>query len=353
MTRFALVPFIPVGLLAAACLLGGVWSVLALISMTAWVIGWDRVLPKRTDTQQATSGTHGISVSLAVAHFALALLGVWALVHRLDGLPAVLTAIALGLFFGQVSNSNAHELIHRADRASRRLGIAVYATLLFGHHASAHPKVHHVHVATPNDPNSAPLGMSFYRFWPRAWFGSFHAGLRAENALRARKTGAHGLHPYAGYIIGAGLTLATAAALGGWFGMAIWLALASYAQAQLLLSDYVQHYGLRRAPDGQGGWRPAGPEHSWNAPHWYSAALMLNAPRHSDHHQNLARAYPELRMTTGQMPMLPYSLPVMGAIALVPPLWRRIMDRRARQWSNPSPNPATDANVSAPALGSA
>ena len=32
-------------------------------------------------------------------------------------------------------------------------------------------------------------------------------------------------------------------------------------------------------------------------------------------------------------PMLPRSLPVMGTIALLPPLWRRIMDRRAAAWA--------------------
>jgi alkane 1-monooxygenase len=32
------------------------------------------------------------------------------------------------------------------------------------------------------------------------------------------------------------------------------------------------------------------------------------------------------------MPKLPYSLPIMAVIALVPPLWRRVMDRRVAQW---------------------
>ncbi|WP_342635569.1 hypothetical protein [Antarcticimicrobium luteum] len=69
---------------------------------------------------------------------------------------------------------------------------------------------------------------------------------------------------------------------------------------------------------------------------------MLNAPRHSDHHQNPARALPALRLD-GRMPVLPRSMPVMAVIALIPPLWRRIMDRRARGWaarSSGKPPPA-------------
>jgi alkane 1-monooxygenase len=75
-----------------------------------------------------------------------------------------------------------------------------------------------------------------------------------------------------------------------------------------------------------------GPQHSWNAPAWYSSAMMLNAPRHSDHHMRPSRAFPALKLTPGTMPMLPRSLPVMAVLALVPPLWRRVMDRRVARW---------------------
>jgi alkane 1-monooxygenase len=60
--------------------------------------------------------------------------------------------------------------------------------------------------------------------------------------------------------------------------------------------------------------------------------MMLNAPRHSDHHINPARPFPVLTLIPGQMPMLPHSLPVMAVLALVPPLWRRLMDKRALRW---------------------
>ena len=93
---------------------------------------------------------------------------------------------ALGLFRGQVSNSNAHELIHASARLPRRIGTALYVSLLHGHHVSAHLRVHHPHVATPKDPNSAPRGMGFWQFLPRASLGEFRAGLRAANAQRRR-----------------------------------------------------------------------------------------------------------------------------------------------------------------------
>lgn len=329
MIWYALASLLPAIMLGLAFRFAGLWDLLALLSITLVVLLADRFtrisLPKATPSDQATR----LSIALALVHFALLLGGVARLAEGFS-IPLFL---ALGLYFGQISNSNAHELIHKAQRLPRRLGKAVYCSLLFGHHASAHPKVHHVWVASARDPSSAPLGQGFYRFWPRAWIGSFLEGWRAESALRARQTPRPhwSRHPYLAYGIGAMITLAGAGVLAGWPGVGSLLALAIYAQGQLILSDYVQHYGLRRKSRADGRLEPVGAEHSWNAAPWYSSAMMLNAPRHSDHHAHPARAFPALRLSD-DMPMLPYSLPTMGAIALFPPLWKRIMDRRAKAW---------------------
>lgn len=356
MTRFWIAPFLPVGLLVVACFFSGWWSVAALLSVTAFVIGMDRALSPAVaegDASQARM-SHVIIVGLGLAHMALMPLGVWALTRggALEGVNSGMLALALGLFFGQVSNSNAHELIHRTDRWSRRLGIADYSSLLFGHHTSAHPLVHHVYVATPKDPNSAPLGMGFYRFWLSAWIGSFRAGWVAENERRRGRTKRRGVHPYVIYITGATSSLMLGYFIAGIAGTLIWAGLAVYATMQLMLSDYVQHYGLRRAQKTEGGWMPIGPQHSWNAPHWYSSALMLNAPCHSDHHAHPARHFHELRLDNTEMPMLPRSLPVMAAIALVPPLWRRMMDHRVNDWAQPAATSSQNAQLTAISVGS-
>ncbi|MFB0931524.1 MAG: fatty acid desaturase [Ascidiaceihabitans sp.] len=99
---------------------------------------------------------------------------------HLSTLDRLLIFICAGLWLGQVSNSNAHELFHRSSSGPRQLGVAIYCSLLFGHYASAHPKVHYVYVATDRDPNSAQSGEGFYRFLIRAWLGGFHEGLVAK-----------------------------------------------------------------------------------------------------------------------------------------------------------------------------
>ncbi len=328
---FALAALGPAAVIVAGAFLGGFWLWAGLI----WVGAASQLvdtLAVRSFPDPAegapTPGADSVSVLVALAHFALlisalsAFAGDW-----LSGAVRVGLFLSAGMYMGQVSNANAHELIHRGARGLFRLGAAVYVTLLFGHHVSAHRLVHHRHVATDQDPNSARAGESFWRFFPRAWTGSFRAGLAAEQALSARQPGRP--NPYIAWIGGAlACCLAVWAAFGPW-ALFDYLLLCLYAQMQLLLSDYVQHYGLRRTMR-DGRTEPVGPRHSWDSPHFLSSLAMLNAPRHSDHHAHPTRVYPALRLARGAdpRPLLPYSLPVMGAIAMLPPLWRRIMDRR-------------------------
>jgi alkane 1-monooxygenase len=265
-----------------------------------------------------------LSAGLAVVHLGLLPLVVVA-VAGATGLgwgERLATGLAAGLWFGQVTHPNAHELIHRGSRVLFELGRWSYVSLLFGHHVSAHRLVHHVHVGTPQDPNTPRAGQGFYRYALGAWAGSFRAGLRAESARR-RPTWRH---PYVVYVGGGLAVLVLAWVLAGPAGVAAWLALAGLAQGQILLSDYVQHYGLTRARGIEGT--------SWNAPHWYSSHLMLNAPRHSDHHAHPARPYPALRLdASGPEPTLPRPLPAMATLALFPRPFKRVMRRELARLS--------------------
>ena len=335
MIWYAIASLTPAVLLALACLRGGLWPLAAVVSITIVVFFADKL--SKALPHLETSG-RGVSLCLGVAHFALLGLAVWSLgeAAHLDTLDKVLIFTAAGLFFGQISNSNAHELIHAAPRWPRRLGALVYITLLHGHHVSAHLRVHHIYAATVLDPNSARLGEGFWAFSKRALLGEFSAGFKAEQKHRARASAPLPVwqHPYLWYVLGGIFTVSIAYLIAGRAGIAAHLGIAIYAQLQLLLSDYVQHYGLQRGISETGKPTPIGPQHSWNAPKWYSSAMMLNAPRHSDHHLRPAQPYPALALTPETMPILPHSLPVMAVLALFPPVWHRIMDRRVKRWQN-------------------
>lgn len=344
MLWFTLATVVPVFLLTLAGIFGGVWAVTALLYLTVVVFTMDRLIQYAAtdkDSHEEFPASTALLIFLGVSHLGLIAVAVLAL-SGATGLAVwerVICFLMFGQFFGQVSNANAHELIHRSTRWFNYLGIAVYASMFFGHHASAHTKVHHTWVASLRDPNTARLGESVYRFWPRAWFGSFMAGLSAENAMRARKKTPEPIwtHPYLYYATGSLLTLILAFILAGWIGVLALLAVSLYATMQHLASDYIQHYGLQRRKLANGKLEPVGAQHSWNAPHVFSAAMMLNVPRHSDHHLNPTRPYPNLRIEADRMPILPRSLPAMGVISLVPPLWRAMMDHRVHKVNGSKP----------------
>ncbi len=334
---FAAASLVPALCILAGALLGGPWPLAALLSITLLVLAMDRF---GADFEGHVSLTRWLPSAVAIAHFGTLGFTLWAIGQNdaLDWGQKIALGIAMGLYAGQVSNSCAHELIHRQNRAARWLGTAVYCSILNGQHVSAHLLVHHVHAGTAKDPCSAPIGRGYYRFLASAVRDEFLAGWQAETARRRQFL--RGPHPYTVYLTAAALSLIAAWLIAGVIGVAALILISAHAQMQLLLSDYVQHYGLRRAVRADGKAMPMGPQHSWNAPQAYSAAMMMNAPRHSDHHLHPSRTFPHLEMKPEEMPTLPYSLPVMGAIALVPPLWRTVMDPRVRLWSaagNPVP----------------
>ncbi|UXX81836.1 alkane 1-monooxygenase [Roseovarius pelagicus] len=337
MLLFAIATLMPAVLIALGVIHGGAVAALGLIYMTVLVAFLDRLMARETvnaDPEAEFPGSTALLASLGAVHFVLLGLSVWAVAGHsgLGIMERVLIGLAAALVFGQISHPAAHELIHKPARALRLMGRLMYTSLLIGHHASAHLRVHHVHVGSDGDPNSAPLGMGFYRFALRAGPRSFRAGLTAETAMLTRADRPMWRHPYLLYIGGAVAVLLLTGTGLGLPGVLAYLAISLYAQLQIYLSDYVQHYGLRRKRRDNGSLEPVGPQHSWNAPHWFSSAVTLNAPRHSDHHVTPSRPYPGLQLNPDRMPFLPRPLPVMAAIALVPPLWRRIMDKRAARW---------------------
>ncbi|MCU0802406.1 MAG: alkane 1-monooxygenase [Rhodobacteraceae bacterium] len=339
MTLFAAASLAPLPLFAAGLWLGGPWVLAVFLYMTAFAALMDQALPfVAGDAEEGSEfpAADALLVALAIGHLAAFPTVVWAIAGE-SGLGFWEKAglfLGAGLWFGQVSNPMAHELIHRGNRWLFRLGALVYVSMLFGHHTSAHRHVHHRYAASADDPNTARSGEGFYPFFLRAWTGSFMQGMKMENAR------GHAIHPYVWYMGGGAAALALGHALGGAGGVLVWLALALHAQVQLMLSDYVQHYGLQRARRADGKLEPVGPRHSWNAPHWFSSAMMLNAPRHSDHHAHPARPYPSLRLpAAADAPMLPWPLPMACTLALIPPLWKRAMRPHLRPWRQAAVTP--------------
>jgi alkane 1-monooxygenase len=241
----------------------------------------------------------------------------------------------VGVMSGTIGITYAHELIHRKNRWERWLGDILMGMVLYGHFRTEHLLVHHRHVGTPRDPATARYDEGFYRFYPRVLRESIVSAWQTEKARLAR----NGLavwsprNPFWRYGALQATCLALAYLLGGWAGLGLFLAQAAVAIWQLELVNYVEHYGLTRKHLGDGKYEHVLPRHSWNAAHKASNWLLINLARHSDHHFKPDRRFPLLQTYDAEeAPQLPHGYPVMTLLAMVPPLWRRIMNPRVRAW---------------------
>ncbi len=247
----------------------------------------------------------------------------------------------IGLFFGvgvltgTVGINYSHELMHQKSRAERWLADILLAMVLYSHFRSEHLLVHHPHVGTPRDAVTARYNEGFHRFYPRVLRQCLASAFRAERARLARKglPWSHPSNPFFRYWALQGAMLLLALILGGWAGLGLFLLQAGVAIWQLELVNYVEHYGLTRKYLGDGKYEPVRPHHSWNAAHRASNWLLINLQRHSDHHYKPDRRFPLLQTySEAQAPQLPHGYPVMTIAAMIPSLWRKVMNPRVRRW---------------------
>ena len=251
------------------------------------------------------------------------------------------TLVKLGLFFGvgiitgTIGINYSHELMHQKSRAERLLGDILLSMVLYSHFRSEHLLVHHRYVGTPRDTVTARYNEGFHRFYPRVLRQSLESAFQAEQDMLARKDlpWSDLSNPFFRYWALQGAMLILAFILGGWAGLGLFLLQAGVAIWQLELVNYVEHYGLTRKHLGNGKYEHVLPQHSWNAAHKASNWLLINLQRHSDHHYKPDRRFPLLQnYSHADAPQLPHGYPIMTVAAMIPPLWRWIMNPRVRSW---------------------
>jgi alkane 1-monooxygenase len=237
-------------------------------------------------------------------------------------------ALTVAMVAGIAINT-AHELGHKRTSHERWLSRVALAQTGYGHFFIEHNRGHHVRVATPEDPASARLGESFYAFWPRTVLGSLRSAWGLERTRLARM--GRGPWTLRNDILNAwAMSLVLLVALVAVFGPVVlpYLLIQAVVGFSLLeVVNYLEHYGLLRGRREDGRYERTRPEHSWNSNNVVSNVLLYHLQRHSDHHANPVRRYQALRHVD-EAPQLPTGYAGMILIAAIPPLWRRIMDRR-------------------------
>jgi alkane 1-monooxygenase len=260
---------------------------------------------------------------------------VWACWMFTQSTLSTVDKVGLAMTVGTIAGigiNTAHELGHKKESHERWLAKVALAQSFYGHFYIEHNRGHHVRVATPEDPASSRVGETFYAFWPRTVVGSVRSawGLERRRITRRRR------HPFTigndvlnAWLMSAVLWGALVAAFG--VGILPFLVIQAVIGFSLLeVVNYLEHYGMlrqRTGPDKTGRYERVDPSHSWNSNNIATNVLLYHLQRHSDHHANPTRRYQTLR-DFEESPVLPTGYAGLIILALVPPLWFRVMDKR-------------------------
>jgi alkane 1-monooxygenase len=244
-------------------------------------------------------------------------------------------AVSTGLTAGVFGFVAAHEMIHSRRAAERALGLTLLGSVFYMHFRISHVYGHHRRAATLEDPASARLGESLYAFLIRSIAGQWREGWRFE-ARRLRRAGRSTIGPRNRMLIYLGIEglLILATGLISWRALVFIIADAAIAILLLESFNYIAHYGLTRTTRPDGRPEPLEPRHSWNSQRRMNNWSLFNMGRHSDHHRFAARPYERLEVLPGGSE-LPAGYAEAMFLALIPPLWRRVMDPRVERVSKP------------------
>ena len=344
---FALVYTLPLTILVGY-LAGGVFTfltpvyVFGLIPILDFLIGIDRTNPppgQASKDLEQVIGYRLLTWACCPVQVAVVVWGAYVVaLTPLSLLEKLGLTLSIGISSGAMGITVAHELAHRVNnRLEPFLARIMLCTCLYMHWSIEHVVGHHRTVATPADPATARLGESYYRFWPRTVFGGFNSAWEFE-VQRILKKGRRTWSRHnrvAVYLVWQGALLAGFAWLFGMLGLLYFIIQSVIAVSLLEVVNYVEHYGLLRNQTTGGNYEPIRPQHSWNSSNWLTNRFLFNLQRHSDHHYKPGLRYQALRHFD-ESPQLPTGYAGMLLLALVPPLWYRVMDRWVRNLQSTS-----------------
>lgn len=252
--------------------------------------------------------------------------------HVIEILVAV---VFCGLMLSGIATVVGHELIHRiGNKKAITTGRWLLSLSFDASFSIEHVFNHHIHVATENDPVTAPRGRSIYKHVPIAIWGTNKSAWQIEaKRLKRKKKGVLTVHNQ--YITG---WLMTAAWLGFVFLVARWqgvlfvAGIGLVAKVVLEIVNYMEHYGLVRHPRER-----VLPKHSWNTNRRISCWAMFNLPRHSHHHAKGAVPFERLEAMPDAPVMIGGYISTI-VLVLLPPLWYRLMRPKLQHWDDTMAN---------------
>jgi len=241
----------------------------------------------------------------------------------------VLMFVLSGLLIAIMGTATGHELTHRTwDPVSMLIGRWLLAYSFDTAFSVEHVYGHHRYVSTINDPATAPRGRNVYSHIITSGIKSNIGAWTLEKERLARR-GLPVFSHHNNVLRGQLMTLALLVAawfMGGWVAVGFFTACGLWGKAVLEIVNYMEHYGMVRNPE-----TPVQPRHSWNTNKRITSWSMFNLSRHSHHHAQGEVPFHELQPYP-DAPMMIGGYLTTVAVALIPPLWFRLMAPKVADW---------------------
>lgn len=236
--------------------------------------------------------------------------------------------LCVGLVLGTNGINVGHELGHRSIYFEKFLAKMLLLPSFYMHFFIEHNNGHHLEVGTPEDPSTARYNQSIFGFWTQSVFRTYFKAWQLQmklNLLENRSffslkndmfwfTIIQLLYVFGVYYY-FGATALLVAFGAGVFGFLL-----------LETINYIEHYGLRRKKLASGRYERVSTIHSWNSNHILGRIMLYELTRHSDHHYKSSKKYQILKHHE-ESPQLPFGYPTSMVLALVPPLWFKVMNK--------------------------
>lgn len=258
---------------------------------------------------------------------------IWALITvtslSLETYEFIGLVLSMGMVIGTNGINVAHELGHRQSTNERFIGKALLLPALYMHFYLEHNYGHHLNAATKEDPATARYNQHVYSFWItstiRQYIGAWKIQMKllknTNNSFLSVK------NDMFWYVI---LQLAYLLIVFLVFGKTgLLFAITAGITGFLLLEtvNYIEHYGLLRLKTDSGRYERVKENHSWNSNHVVGRIVLYELTRHSDHHYKSSKKY-QLLECHEESPQMPFGYPTSMVLALLPPLWFKIMNKR-------------------------
>lgn len=236
---------------------------------------------------------------------------------------------SVGIVLGSNAINVAHELGHRKSTWQKMAGKFLLLPSLYMHFYIEHNFGHHLNAATNEDPASAKYNQSVYSFWFTSISRQYFSAWKIQLGLLKRENSSFLSikNDMLWYVVFQTIYVGAIYYFLGLQIMLFAIVIAIIGVVLLESINYIEHYGLRRNKTESGRYERVAEIHSWNSNHVLGRIMLYELTRHSDHHYKSHKKY-QLLDCYETSPQMPYGYPTSLVLALFPPLWFSIMNKR-------------------------